>query len=113
VIGEEGSRARGELVAALKRSGFDAAAMTPETAAAEHGVEGVPLLEISAPDGSVRFRGGYRDRNTPPGQYLDVTILEGLIASRLAPQLQVYGCATSRRLKLYLDPFSWKAYGAR
>lgn len=72
-------------------------------------MEGVPILKIAGPDGSTRFQGAYRGQGTPPGQYLDIAILSGLIESKPVPQLRAYGCATSRRLKSMLDPLSLKS----
>jgi hypothetical protein len=38
-----------------------------------------------------------------------VALLSGLLASQPVPRLRVYGCATSRRLKGFLDPLSLKS----
>jgi hypothetical protein len=108
MIGSSDIAAESGMLDALSRKGFHTVTVTAEAAAAE-GVEGVPLLKIEAPDGTTRFRGGYRERNAPPEEYLDVSILSGLIASKPAPNVRVYGCATSRRLRALLDPLSLKS----
>jgi hypothetical protein len=91
---------------ALNRLGFHSTSIGREIAASRYHVEGVPLLEVEAPDGSVRFRGGYRKRNVPNDEYLDTAIVSDLMNSITPPRLRVYGCATSHRLKSLLDPLS-------
>jgi hypothetical protein len=108
IIGSSDVPAENELVARLSQKGFRTTAVSAE-AAAEEGVEGVPMLKIEAPDGTARFRGGYQQRGAPPEKYLDVAILSGLMASKPVPNLRVYGCATSRRLRSLLDPFALKS----
>jgi hypothetical protein len=107
-IGSSDIPAENGLLDALNRRGFHITSVSAETAA-EEGVEGVPILKIEAPDGSIRFRGGYRERSTPPEEYLDVAILSGLIASQPVPNPRAYGCATSRRMRSLLDPLSLKS----
>jgi hypothetical protein len=102
--------AENRLVDSLTRTGFQIRITTAEAAASlDGGVQGVPVLHIEAPDGTTKFRGGYRARNTPPEEYLDVAILSGLMASKPVPELRVIGCATSRRLRLQLDPLSFRS----
>jgi hypothetical protein len=101
--------AQRKMIESLNRAGFQAATMTVEAAASQEGVEGVPLLNVTGPDGIIRFRGGYRDRGAPPDRYLEVAILTSLRASQPVPATRVYGCATSRRLRTLLDPLSLKS----
>jgi hypothetical protein len=100
------TRAEQKLIDSLDRAHFPYTTISAEALASRDGVEAVPLLTIEAPDGTVRFRGGYHERGTPAGEYLDITILADLMASRPAPNPRVYGCATSRRLRSQLDPLS-------
>lgn len=106
LLGRGDTSAENQLLNELKHGGFHPKVIAAEAAASLHGVEGVPLLEISAPDGAIHYRGGYREQNAPPGEYLDAAILTKLIASEPVPATRVYGCATSRRLRTRLDPLS-------
>lgn len=96
----------GEISARLIRSGFHTRIIA-SSAAAEARVEAVPTLEIEAPDGRIRFRGGYRDRTAPAGVYLDVSMLSDLIDSKPVAPLPVFGCATSARLRQQLNPLAF------
>lgn len=93
----------------LNGAGFLSTIITTETAASADGVEGVPTLRIEAPDGTMRFNGGYRDRTAKPEDYLDLVILSSLMHSRPVPRPRVYGCATSARLRTLLDPWSLRS----
>lgn len=102
--------AENELLTALTRTGFKTSVIAADAAASLEGrIEGVPVLNIEAPDGTTRFHGGYRAQNAPPGEYLDVAVLSGLMASKPVPDLRVLGCATSRHLRSQLDPLSFRS----
>jgi hypothetical protein len=101
--------AQNTLRDALSRRGFSTMIVTPETVSADDGIDGVPVLRINAPDGTQRFRGGYRDRGAADGVYLDLAILSDLMASRPVSAPHVYGCATSRLLRSLLDPLSLRS----
>lgn len=97
-----------KMLSELIRSGFHVRSITAEAASSIEGVEGVPLLKIEAADGTVRYRGGYRENGAPLEKNLDTVILAGLMASAPVPSLRVFGCATSYRLRSLLDPLSFK-----
>jgi hypothetical protein len=105
-VGSTETTVENQLLDGLKRSGFHPKVITAEAAASLHGVEGVPLLEIAGPDKTIRYRGGYRERNAAPEEYLDAAIFTRLVASKPVLSARVYGCATSRRLRSRLDPLS-------
>ncbi len=66
-------------------------------------VDAVPLLIVAAPDGSIRYAGGY----TPRKQGLDsqdLEILASTRASRVVDALPVFGCAVARRLQSAINP---------
>ncbi|HEX4455940.1 MAG TPA: hypothetical protein VH143_34000 [Kofleriaceae bacterium] len=65
------------------------------------GIEAAPLLVAIAPDGSVRYAGGYTDRKQGPVEH-DLEILSAVRASLPPPSLPVFGCATSDRLRARL-----------
>lgn len=92
----------------LRDKGFAVEVVTEETAASTAGVEGVPALEILAPDQRIAFRGGYRERGAAPGMYLDRAILSDLMVAKPVRVLPIYGCATSARLRNLMDPFGLK-----
>ena len=65
---------------------------------ATYEIEAAPLLVAVAPDGAVRYAGGYTDRKQGPV----IHDLELLAAARSAieiPALPLFGCATSERLQ--------------
>lgn len=97
------------LQADLARAGYEVSVQTAQRAASEAGVNGVPLLQITSPAGSIAFRGGYRDMRVNPARFLDLEILDGLVDSRPIAHPRVYGCATTRRLRMLLDPLSLKS----
>ena len=108
LIASENPGAQLKMLNMFKQNGFRTSLMAPDAAANDAGVEGVPLLQIRAPDGSLRFRGGYREHGAPPDRFLDISILSGLMNSRAVPRPRVYGCATTHRLRALLDPLSLK-----
>jgi hypothetical protein len=109
LLGSSDIPAENKLRDALSRRGFYTAIVTPDTASIDDGVDGVPMLRINAPDGTQRFRGGYRDQGAAAGVYVDLAILSDLMAARPVSSPHVYGCATSRRLRSLLDPLSLRS----
>jgi len=76
--------------------GFEVACPTAESLAAEHRIEAVPVLAVVAPDGTVRYRGGYTARK----QGFDIRDRQIIAAVRngdFVPALPVYGCRSSAR----------------
>jgi len=68
-------------------------------------VQAAPLFLVIAPDGTVRYSGGYTDRK----QGLDIrdtTIVRELLSNHAARELPVFGCAVSKELQRLLDPLS-------
>jgi len=106
VIASDDPSAGARMLDLLKRNAFRTRIMTPEVAAAEDGVEGVPMLQIQSPDGAIKFRGGYREHGH--NQFLDVSIISGLMKSSPVVRPGIYGCATTHRLRSLLDPLSLK-----
>jgi hypothetical protein len=66
------------------------------------GIEAAPLLVAIAPDGDVRYAGGYTDRKQGPVDH-DVEILTAVRASLPPASFPVFGCATSDRLRAQLE----------
>jgi hypothetical protein len=71
-------------------------------------VQAAPLLLVIAPDGTVRYTGGYTDRKQGLG-IRDVAIVRDLVASGTANELPLFGCATSKELQELLDPLALRA----
>lgn len=69
-----------------------------------------PLLIVIAPDGRVRYAGGYSRRRDAQDGFHDQEILARLAAGEPVEPLPVYGCATSREMRSQLDPFGLKAF---
>jgi hypothetical protein len=97
----------------LRDKKFSVELLANGQAASMDGVEGVPTLEIVSPSHRVVYLGGYRERGAPPGKYLDLAILSGLMAPKptrdLPGSLPIYGCATSAHLRNLLDPLRLKS----
>jgi hypothetical protein len=65
------------------------------------GIEAAPLLVAIAPNGDVRYAGGYTDRKQGPVDH-DVEILTAVRSSLPPASFPVFGCATSDRLRAQL-----------
>ncbi len=67
-------------------------------------VTAVPLLVIAAPDGSIRYAGGYTTHKQGPDPR-DLQILaEARSTGSVLGALPIFGCAVSERLKKILNP---------
>ncbi len=87
----------------LGTSGFSVDELTAETLKDRLGIEAAPTFFAVAPDGSVRYVGGYSSYKQGPSQ--DERLLS-LVRHGLRPEaLPVFGCAVSRRLQAAADPF--------
>ena len=78
--------------------GFEVERLTAEGLATRHHIEAVPVLVVIAPDGVVKYRGGYTARK----QGFDIRdrrIIAAVRRGEPTPPLPVYGCASSDRLK--------------
>ncbi|MCX6596398.1 MAG: hypothetical protein NTV70_08525 [Acidobacteria bacterium] len=72
-------------------------------------ISAAPLLIVVAPDGRVRYAGGYSQRRDAQDGFHDREILAKLSRGSAVEPLPVYGCATSRQMRARLDPFGLKA----
>jgi hypothetical protein len=93
----------GALGARLAASGFAVHALGEEELASKYGVESVPLLVLVAPDGSVRYAGGYTSRKQGL-EARDLAIIADAKAGRDTAAIPIFGCAVSERLRAALDP---------
>lgn len=88
---------------ALAGRGFDVATVNADDLEATYGIEAVPLLVVVAPDGTVRYSGGYTTSKQGPAPR-DREIIELARRSESTDSLPVFGCAASRELRDRLDP---------
>ena len=72
-------------------------------------VTAAPVLIVLAPDGRVRYTGGYSRRRDAQDGFHDQEIIAALAQGRAVAPLPVYGCATSHQLRARQDPFGLKA----
>jgi hypothetical protein len=71
--------------------------------AAKFHVEAVPLLVVIAPDGTVRYAGGYTASKQGPDPS-DLRILSEVRGGQSVAALPVFGCAVARDLQSTLNP---------
>jgi hypothetical protein len=92
-----------DLAAALRRRGLAVRTLEPQRLSDEYGIDAAPLLIVVAPDGVVRYAGGYTARKQGPAPR-DLEIIARLRGGARNAALPVYGCATSRQLRRDLNP---------
>jgi len=92
-----------EVRSSLERRGFLVTMVAPEELTTRFGIESAPILVVAAPDGSVRYAGGYTERKQALVPH-DREIIEAAVAGRAPPPLPVYGCPVAERLKRERNP---------
>jgi hypothetical protein len=92
---------------ALTGRNFGILAVTAHELRDRYRVEAAPLMLVLAPDGTVRYSGGYTDHKQGP-VIKDRAILAELMSRKEARELPVFGCAVSRELQRLLDPLALK-----
>jgi hypothetical protein len=92
-----------ELAGNLARSGLSVTEIAEDDLVERYHVRAVPLLLVVAPDGAVRYVGGYTDHKQGPAPR-DLEIVAAAIAGRAVPALPVLGCAVGRRLQVAFNP---------
>lgn len=93
------------LAAGLSARGFTVVSLAPEQLAARFGIESAPTFALVDPAGSVRYLGGYTLRQQGP-DIRDLAIVRKIRAGQEVSDLPVFGCAVSRRLKAFFEPFA-------
>ena len=94
---------REEFAAAARARGIAVLDVTPRELADDYRIESAPLLLVVAPDGAVRYAGGYTERKQGP-EIEDVELIERLLRDETTTPLPLFGCAVSERLQAILDP---------
>jgi hypothetical protein len=92
-----------ELEDGLATHGLQVVLVEPEELAARYHILAVPMLVVAAPDGSIRYAGGYTTRKQGPDPR-DVEIIASARAGRAMAALPLFGCAASRKLEKVLNP---------
>jgi hypothetical protein len=98
---------RGDRAGLLRARGFSVDSIAPEQLKTRYGLEVAPLLIVAAPDGSIRYLGGYTERKQGP-RIRDRETLHELQSGRATSLLPLFGCAVSRQLQQLFDPFRLK-----
>lgn len=100
-------RERG-LRATLERAGFRVSVLRERELSERFHLRTAPLLVVAAPDGELRYLGGYTERKQGLA-VLDLQLISAAIQKKPSTALPVFGCAVSRSLQRLLDPF-WLKY---
>lgn len=87
--------------------GYAVTVVTPSELKQLYEIESAPLLIATDDAGTIRYSGGYTSRKQGLA-HQDVGILQSLLAGQSCPELPVYGCAVSQRLKDLIDPLNLK-----
>jgi len=87
----------------LRAAGFAVVVLTPMQLQTELHLEAAPVLVVMSARGELAYVGGY-NRHKQSAAYEDTAIIADLRADRIAPELPVFGCATSARLARIVDP---------
>jgi hypothetical protein len=92
-----------ELEARLKAHGFRVVLVSANELSERYQVLAAPLLIVAAPDGSIRYSGGYTRRKQGPDPE-DLEIINSLRRERSVDTLPILGCAVSEKLRAALNP---------
>lgn len=96
-----------ELSAPLSDRGYTVTQLTAEQLSSRFHVQAAPLLLVAAPDGELRYAGGYTERKQGY-RIRDVDILDTVMAKGWAAELPAFGCAVAEALQNLLDPLGVK-----
>ncbi len=92
-----------DLEARFDAAGISVVRTDENDAAVHYHVSAAPLFVVIAPDGTVRYAGGYTERKQGPDPR-DLNILADARADRAVTTLPVFGCAVSARLRSAMNP---------
>lgn len=90
-------------LAELEGAGFAVELSSREALATAFAVRAAPILAIAAPDGTLRYVGGYTARKRGP-DIADLALLHASRSGDDAEALPLFGCAVSRELAVQVDP---------
>jgi hypothetical protein len=92
-----------DLEARLSARAYRVISVTPAELEQRFHIVAAPSFVVTAPDGSVRYAGGYTTRKQAPDPR-DRDILAALRMGRQVEPLPVLGCAVSEKLQADLNP---------
>jgi hypothetical protein len=92
-----------DLESQLSARGFQVTRVEPTQLFSQYRVQAVPLLVLAAPDGTLRYAGGYTARKQGPDPR-DLAIVADARAGRATEPIPVFGCAVSRQLQSAVNP---------
>jgi hypothetical protein len=87
----------------LAAAGYEVERLDEDALRDRYGFEGVPAFVLVAPDGGVRYLGGYT-RTKQGNDFIDVTATAAALRGESTGALPVFGCAVSRSLQQRRDP---------
>ena len=96
-----------ELAAACAARGMGCVALSEPELQQRLDIEAAPLFVVTAPDGAVRYLGGYTDRKQAI-DFRDLDVVARLRAGEQVSSMPVFGCGVSASLQEALDPFGIK-----
>lgn len=88
----------------LEKAGFIIDKMERDPFVERFGIEAAPLLTVLDSHGNLKYMGGYF-RSSATKIPLDEEIIRRTYLGETIEPLPLYGCALSRRLRKYIDPF--------
>lgn len=88
---------------ALEGSGFPVELSDNQRLGEQFDIDAAPLFVVGAPDGSLRYVGGYTGRKRGP-DIQDIRIIAAAIDGQAPPPLPLYGCAVNVELARTVDP---------
>jgi hypothetical protein len=87
----------------LRAAGFTVVPATADELRDRYNVEAAPLFVVSAPDGALRYAGGYT-REKQGADIRDLAIIDELLSDGVPDALPTVGCAVSEELRAVLNP---------
>ncbi len=87
----------------LAAAGYEVEKLDEDTLRDRYGFEGVPAFALVAPDGGVRYVGGYT-RTKQGSDFVDVSATAAALRGESTHPLPIFGCAVSRALQQRRDP---------
>jgi hypothetical protein len=91
------------LESQLASRGFRVTRVEPTELSDRYHLQAVPLLVVAAPDGTIRYAGGYTERKQGPAPR-DLEIVADARAGHPIETIPVFGCAVARRLQSATNP---------
>lgn len=96
-----------DVAATLRAAGLRVLPLDAEALRGHH-LEAAPAFVVSAPDGAVRYVGGYTPRKQGPAPQ-DRAVAEALRRGDEVTPIPIFGCAVSARLRRDIDPLGrWR-----